>query len=609
MAVGVSAAIVTALAVCVAKNRGDGAPVVPAIAISPDPATVAINGTQQFQVAPPAEVTWGITEMTGVSLPAFPLKASANGRYLVDRDGRPFFIVGDAAQSAAGALTQAQFQSYVDTRVSQGFNTVNINLIEHYYAPSPPADRSGNLPFGTTNDFSTANDAYLAGVVQKIAYAQSKGVFVFLAYYVGGGDHHEGWYDALTTNSLAKCQAFGSYLANGHGAFGGLKQMNVAWVWGADWLFSTDTAQRDCLHAIAQGLKNAGSTALMSGDWGGGNATQQTGFQTFMDLQNTYTGFPASTAEAASKARSGYSYDPSSASGDGRALTALPQFLKETGYEAENFTASDVRTFHWAGLLNGDTTGVIYGHRDVWGFAYAVPAYSPCLYPGCTDYTSSLGAPGAQDMSRLAMLIRSIAWHELVPSGTEAPFVGRTLIGDGNDASEGGSIAAAQSPDGTLLVAYSPMTISFKVDLRGMAVPIRARWWNPTSGLYSAPGTSFDGATTYAPDDQVYYNGACYRSLRASNVGHVPDASPGDWQAIGAPTNTGFLHVTTPGDNGSGASDWVLIIDPSSARCGNISASGLFTAPSSVPEGVSCQVTATLQGDPSVVARAQLNLR
>jgi len=593
---------------CGAHNDGGAPRVVSAIAIVPDAATVAVNGAQQFEVSPPVEVIWGLAETAGASPPAFPLKTSANGRYLVDRDGQAFFMVGDAAQSAAGALTYAQFTAYVDDRVSRGFNTININFLEHQYAPTPPADRSGHLPFTVSGDFSTPNDAYFAGLENKVAYAESKGVYVFLAFYMGLGTHAEGWYNEVALNSAASCYSLGQYLANGHGIFAGFKgHENVGWVWGADWLFTTDTAVREHLHEVARGVRELAPAHLMSGDWGLGVATQQSGFETYMDLQNTYD-----YAGLVGTARNGYSYDPSRAIGDGRALSALPQFLKEAAYEAENNppggAPAAVRKAHWWTILSGATTGLIYGHRDVWPFAFATAGYSPCLFPGCTDYTSSLGAPGAQDMARLATLMRSIAWHELVPSGTEAPFVGRTLIGDGNDTSEGGSVAAAQSPDGTLLVAYLPVTTSFKVDLRSMAVGMRVRWWNPVSGAYGAPGTSFDAATSYALDDQVYYSGTCYQSLQASSAGHIPDASPTYWKVLARPVNTGDLHLTTPGNNG-GANDWALIIDSPSLRCGSISSSGLFTAPSSVPNGVTCQVTATLQGDPTVTAHAQLNLR
>jgi Protein of unknown function (DUF4038)/Putative collagen-binding domain of a collagenase len=460
---------------------------------------------------------------------AFPVQPSGNGRYLVDQGGAAFFMVGDAAQSAAGALTLAQFQSYVDTRVGQGFNTINVNFIEHKYAPAPPADRSGNQPFTTAGDFSTPNDAYYAELEQKVAYAQSKGVLVSLALYLGGGSHSEGWYAELTSaaNTQAVCNGFGQYLANGRGAFGGLKKYaNVMWTWGADWHFTTDTEARDRLHQIAQGLKDAGSTQLMLGDWGipgtgQGLGTIQDGFQTYMDLESVYA--YTNSGGIVETARAGYGYEPSTAAGDGRSLTALPVYMKETGYEGEanpSGTPAAVRGYGWTAILNGCTAGYWYGHRDVWDFAFATPSYGGAgLFPPYSPWTTSVTSSGAQDMARLAALLGTLGWQKLVPSGTAAPFIGRTLV-PGNDTAAGGAISAAQASDGTLLLAYVPSTgtgtQSFTVDTRSMSAAAQARWWDPTSAVFSAAGSL---------------------------------------------SNTATHLLTTPGTNAAGANDWLLVVD------------------------------------------------
>ncbi len=475
--------------------------------------------------------------------PGDQLSVSPDGRYLVGADGSPFFMVGDAAQSAAGALTLAEFQTYIDTRVSQGFNTVNINFIEHYYSQNPPADRSGNFPFtkqlggapytsvSEDPDLTSPNDAYWAALEQKVAYAQSKGVLVSLAFFMGKGPqsgcahHTEGWYGELCVNSLANATAFGTYLANGHGPFGGFKRhSNVMWLWGADVLF-TDTATRDKLRAVAAAIKAAGSTQLMSGDWNRGLATQQTGFETFMDLQAVYEYGSLVIGDAS---RAGFAYVPSAATGDGRALPALPTFMKETGYEDEANPVGDIpslRNFAWSAILSGCTAGYWYGQRDVWNFARPSQGYSPCLFAPCADWTTSITSTGAQDMARLSSFIRSLAFYKLAPSGTSAPFIGRLLITDGNDASVGGHISAAQASDGTLMLVYVASTgtgtQTFSVDLRSMAGHARARWWNPTSGAFT-------------------------------------DITQGAYAIPNTPSEQSF---TTPGDNGTGSNDWILVLD------------------------------------------------
>jgi Protein of unknown function (DUF4038)/Putative collagen-binding domain of a collagenase len=457
---------------------------------------------------------------------SFPLVPAPSGRYLVDRTGAPVFMVGDAAQSAAAALTYAQWQTYVDTRVAQRFNTVNVNLIEHLYAPRPPADSSGNMPFtaalgggayantSQVPDFTTPNDAYWSGVENKVAYALSRGVVVALALYMGNsnGNHAEGWYAELAANSTSAATSFGTYLANGSGAFGGFKKYpNVIWMWGADWRFGPDVDVRDKLHAIAAAVKGAGSSQLMSGDWAPGVATDQAGFQTYMDLQSVYAYDPG----IASSSRAGYAYAPASASGDGRSLPALPAFMKETGYEGEANPAGDpasIRKFGWTAILSGTTSGYWYGHRDVWKFD--------------SNWAASLDSNGAHDVTRLATLWAGLAWWQLVPSGTSFPFAGRVLVVAGADSSEGGAISAAQTTDGRLLLVYVPSTgagrQSFTVDPRSMVSPARARWWDPTAGTF----TSASPATVANTDVQAF---------------------------------------TTPGANSAGQNDWVLVLDVTSS--------------------------------------------
>jgi hypothetical protein len=98
-----------------------------------------------------------------------------------------------------------------------------------------------------------------------------------------------------------------------------------------------------------------------------------------------------------------------------------------------------------------------------------------------------------------------------------------------------------------------------------MAGTVRARWWNPVSGNFSAIGTY--------------------------------------------PNTTAAQSFTTPGDNGSGAGDWILVLDLAPSRCGSISAAGLYTAPAAPPDAIGCEVTAALQSNPALVARAVVNVQ
>src|SRR6185437_3473634 len=69
------------------------------------------------------------TTLSGPYQPVFPLKASANGRYLVDQNNVPFLMVGDAPQSTIGDLSTSSAAAFFADRVAHGFNTLWINLL------------------------------------------------------------------------------------------------------------------------------------------------------------------------------------------------------------------------------------------------------------------------------------------------------------------------------------------------------------------------------------------------------------------------------------------------------------------------------------------------
>jgi hypothetical protein len=61
--------------------------------------------------------------------PAYPLKKSAGGRYLVDSKGSPFLLAGDAPQALMVKLNETDADLYFSNRVAHGFNAVWINLL------------------------------------------------------------------------------------------------------------------------------------------------------------------------------------------------------------------------------------------------------------------------------------------------------------------------------------------------------------------------------------------------------------------------------------------------------------------------------------------------
>src|SRR5271170_3367155 len=61
--------------------------------------------------------------------PAYPLKVSANSRYLVDQNNLPFMIVGDSPHSLIGRMSHSEAEFYMANRARYGINTLWVELL------------------------------------------------------------------------------------------------------------------------------------------------------------------------------------------------------------------------------------------------------------------------------------------------------------------------------------------------------------------------------------------------------------------------------------------------------------------------------------------------
>jgi hypothetical protein len=445
---------------------------------------------------------------------AYPLKASANGRYFVDQNGTPFRMQGEAAWSLISNMTYADANAYLDNRAAKGFNTVLVNLIEHQFAVNAPANRALQQPFTTPGNFATPNPAYFAFADSIIDLAASKGIVVLLDYmFLGFGGGDEGWWQELTSgpNNQTVCRSFGEYLGNRY-----KNKKNILWLVGGDYTPPPGSEGEARLHKILEGIQSAGATQPHMGDWASPSlSTDVAAFAADMDANAVYTygyGSPRN-GRTYVLARDGFLRAPT-----------IPAFLLETGYELEDNNQpgdrASIRKYQYWAVLGGTTTGMIYGHRDIWEFATAT--WSSGFYPDWDPWPQSLESPGALDTMRMGQLLDSVPWFDLVPSGLAGMKTLVTAGGGTFDGAQGDAyVTAAATANGRALVAYLPPTgtapRSITVDRTAMSHLFRARWFNPTTGAFTLISSSLP--------------------------------------------NTGTQVFTTPGTNGSGTNDWVLVLD------------------------------------------------
>jgi hypothetical protein len=442
----------------------------------------------------------------------YPLRVAPGGRHLVDQRGRAFLIKGETAWLALANLTEAEQERYFADRGAKGFNLVEVMLVNHDYTsspnPVPPANRSGEQPFLIPGDFSAPNDLYFARAAAFVDRAAVHGIAVLMApLYLGFDGGREGWWQELTApgNSRGVCAGFGRYLG---ARFKGKK--NLLWLAGGDFSPPAGSEGEARYWEILNGIRGAGASQPWTGHWNvdhlGGISTDQARFRDSMALNGVYQ--YANTYKYALRA---YELDP-----------PRPVFLLESTYEHEH-PGGNLQPFRkawWWTMLSGGT-GILWSNAFLWICESCRGTYR--LEYGDVDHAVSswpaeLESPGTFEALHLHALFEALSWERLVPAGRTTQ--GPELIASGQRWGQK-HIAAAATPEGDLLLAYVPPTGTgsrrFAVDLSRMRGRVTGRWYDPSTGRWTP--------------------------------------------LIGPLSPSPAVDMETPGRNGAGTNDWVLVIE------------------------------------------------
>ena len=472
------------------------------------------------------------------SLPAYPLKLSANHRYLVDQHNKPFLIVGDSPQGLVCKLSEAEAEKYFADRQAHGFNTAG--WIDAACAGSDFPDNKtgatydGILPFtgfiaGAANfgalvsdsdfgpfnrlaademeytdyDLSKPNEAYFARLDHMVQIAAKHGILVFI-----NPAETNGWLQTLRNNGLAAAYSYGQYLGRRYKRY-----PNVAWISGNDFLNWRVPSDDALVQAVAKGIKSVAPDQLQSVEinYNTSSSLDDQSWASIISLNSTYT----YSATYIQMLRS-YNQTP-----------VMPTYLVEAHYDLEDVgTPSDYgtpkvlrRQEYWTMLSGG--VGQFYGNHYTWS-----------LPPG---WESHIDTVGVAQLSIWKHFFSSLAWQNLIPDQKHTVLTAG--FGTfGNDViisipgtlatrmtprvSEGDHATAARTTDGSYVVIYMPTARAVTVNLNSLKGPAIGEWFDPTNG-------------TYLP-------------IKGGPI-----------------LNKGNKQFTPPGNNHAGDSDWVLLLNAS----------------------------------------------
>lgn len=392
--------------------------------------------------------------------PAYPVKISANHRYLADQNNQPVLLQGDAAWSLVVGLTKPEVEQYLKDRHDKGFNILMVNLIEHKFCKHPPDNAEGEGPFTTPGDFSTPNEKYFAYADWVIKKAGEYGIQILLApIYLGYKGTDEGWYEETLTNSPEKCLEYGRYLGKRYRDFD-----NIIWLIGGD-RNPEKALQR--VDLVALGIREYDQRHLFTAHVAPeASPVEQFAAGGWLDFNSTYT----------------YDIVHQKLLGDYNRQPLLPTFLIESTYEGEH-NASEVqvrRQAYWAILCGG--MGHIMGNRPIWLFD-----------PG---WQGAMNLRGSVGMMNWGMLFRSRRWYDLVPDRNHEVVTSGLGEFRGLD-----YLAAARTRDGSTVIAYMPTSRTIGVNMSKISGSQAKGWWfDPRTGKASPIGEfRTEGSRQFTP--------------------------------------------------------------------------------------------------------------
>jgi hypothetical protein len=399
---------------------------------------------------------------------AFPLHLSKNHRYLVDRRGVPFMIVGDSPQALIGNLSVKDAAAYIANRRAAGFDALWVNLLCTTYTAcrSDGSTYDGIAPFTRKGDLSRPNPAYFTRAAAILRLAQRAGMAVFLDPIETGG-----WLDVLRKSGAARDTAYGRFVGR---RFRGFR--NIVWLSGNDFQTWKDRADDAVVRAVAHGIQAADPAALQTVELNYRRSASRDDprWHRIVKLDAAYTYF-ATYAKVLRE----YERRP-----------PLPVFLIEAGYEFEQNASSisygDPATLrrqeYWTALSGA--TGQFYGNHYTWQFA-----------DGWKDH---LDTEGSAQLGYLVNLLARRRWFRLVPDLRHRIVTkGYGTFTPNRAVASSDYATTAATPDRRLVISYLPAGGTIRVDTRRMAPRVHANWYDPTSGSYTAvQGSPFTTGTS-----------------------------------------------------------------------------------------------------------------
>jgi hypothetical protein len=453
-----------------------------------------------------------------IERPAWPLRVRTveivprvRKAWLEDQKGVPFLWSADTCWFLTFRISEADMVHYLEDRAGRGITVVQCMLLP--WAREGEDSWFGVKPF-VDNKFDQPNEAYWSHVDNVVQAARGFGVTLCMAL-AWDGCCGEGWSKILNSDhnkrdDYAPLQQYARFIGERYGDNG-----NVMIFLGGD-----SSSNRQIFAKMATALKAVAPQMIVahhSSSWYGhpdthglksSTSADEHGQADYLDVSWTYTYWPGQNSRDHSHPYwLNHIEWNRNQNVPGEVSKVRPFLLGESGYEDER--GSPVhrtrRLLHWSIVCGA--SGQAFGNRDIW--------------PLKEGWKEALNSPGSQALGHMLDIYGKRPWWQLVPEQPKDEyFIGEPLRIAGAETfilagqekydnirsmdEERGRrfVAAARTPDGTLIMAYFPHDYrgpGIEIDMAKLSGPATGSWIDPHNAQETViEGSPFPNRGTHA---------------------------------------------------------------------------------------------------------------
>lgn len=436
------------------------------------------------------------------------LRVADNGRFLVHRDGPPFFYLGDTGWALLQQLDWEETGQYLADRAAKGFTAIQVMEISEFDGLTAP-NRNGDLPLDDL-DPTRPNEAYWRHVDAVVERANALGLWIALLPTWGDKVGPRLWGTDPEVFTPENAGPYGEFLGER------FRDRDVIWVLGGD-RNPTEERHLATWRAMARGLARGDGGRHLMTFHPQGRSTSATFVhdEPWLGFNMIQSGHHRRDAPNHAMIAADYARTPTKPCLDGEPCYEdhPVDWKPEQGY----FDDWDVRKAAYWSLFAG-ACGHTYGANSVFQFWRGG---DPGKFGARRPWQEALDLPGASQMRHARRLIESRSALDWVPD--QGLVVSSSGAGPAH-------VGATRARDGGSAFVYVPTGEPVIVDLgRLSARAVVVGWYDPRTGQTHLIGERpAAGAATFKPPSRGAGNDWILMLDDAERV-DAPIAIAGTW--------------------------------------------------------------------------------